>query len=377
VDSGCRRAALPSIAGKEPVRDRRSTVKDGGAPLQIPKDRAERLVCQLFEKAGVEANVARLVAVALVEAELEGSAAHGLLQVPVYVRRVLAGTIAKTAEPTELHRTGAISVFDAGLALGHAAAEQLAGIAIAEAHQHGLAAAAARSATHFGVAGRYARMIAEAGIVGIVMCNTRPMMPVPGGRTAVVGNNPLAISVPCAGQPPIVFDMAMSAAAMGRIRQAAQEGQPIPEGWAVDAAGRDTTDAEMALEGVLLPAGGPKGFGLALMIDLLCALSGGAAGSEIGVMHGDPEAKWECSWFFLALDPARFGLDQPYAERVAALAEQVRRSAPDPAVALPGDRRRAAMVAAGDMVTLAPRVAASLEALSQELGGAPLFGTGS
>jgi LDH2 family malate/lactate/ureidoglycolate dehydrogenase len=228
---------------------------------------------------------------------------------------------------------------------------------------------------HFGIAGRYARMIAGKGMVAIIMCNTRPMMPVPGGTRPVVGNNPLSIAVPCTGRDPIVFDMAMSASALGRIRQAAREGQPIPAGWAVDAEGRDTTDAQAAIDGMLLPAGGAKGFGLALMIDFLCALSGGAAGSELGPLYGPPDVRADGSWLMLALDPARFGLDQAYAERVAALAGVVSSSAPEPTMALPGDRKRAARTRAQEKISLTAKLAASLGALSKELGGEPLPGT--
>lgn len=340
--------------------------------VELRSDQAEQFLCRLFELAGVEPGVALATADALVEAELEGSASHGLLQAPVYVRRLLAGTISGTARLQEIHRSGAISVFDAGLGLGHTAAAQLAAIVVDDARRHGVSVAAVRSATHFGIAGRYARMIAEAGLIGIVMCNSRVMMPAPGGSKAVVGNNPLAIAVPCEGQPPIVFDMAMSAAAMGRIRQAAQKGEAIPLGWAVDAGGRDTTVAEAAIGGMLLPAAGPKGFGLALMVDLLCALSGGTAGSELGSLYAPPEEKADCSWLFIAVDPAQFGLVMPYAERVAELAEAVRRAAPDSSLALPGDRKRAAAARAGDSFKLAPAVAASLDILSQELGGEPL-----
>ena len=343
-------------------------------PVRIGRADVEAFTRDLFERAGVESATAATVAAALVEAELEGQSSHGLLQAPTYVRRVLAGTISRSARPRQVHRSGAVSIFDVGLALGHAAAEELVQVSVAEAGQHGIAAVAARSATHFGVAGRYARMIADAGMVGIVMCNTRPMMPAPGGQLAVVGNNPLAIAVPCAGAQPIVFDMAMSATAMGRIRQAAQEGRPIAPGLAVDASGRETTDAAAALAGMLLPVGGAKGFGLALMVDLLCALAGGAAGGEVGFMHGAPEVKADCSWLLLALDPKHFGLDMPYAERVAELAAPVRAAAPDPALALPGDRRRAAREAGQETVRLAPAVAESLEKLSLELGGGRLSG---
>lgn len=340
--------------------------------VRVPRAVAEDHLSQLFQLAGAVQDIARITARTLVEAELEGNASHGLLQAPIYLRRLRAGTISGTARLREVHRNGGISVHDAGLALGHPAAEQLAALVARDAIEHGMAAAAVRSGLHFGIAGRYARMMAEKGVAGMVMCNTRAMMPPPGGRKAVVGNNPLAIAVPCSGQAPIVFDMAMSAAAMGRIRQAAQAGKPIPQGWAADADGHDTTDAQAALDGFLLPAAGAKGFGLALMVDMLCALSGGAAGTELGPLHGSPDVKADCSWLFLALDPGRFGLDAPFAERVAGLAGVVRAAAPDAALALPGDRKRAAFAASQDMIGLAPNVAASLDAVARELGGNPL-----
>jgi len=338
-------------------------------PIRIRAEQAEQFARGLLEGAGVEAATARTVASALIEAELEGNASHGLLQLPAYVRRILAGTLSRTDEVTCVHRSGAVSVFDVGLTLGHAAAQQLSETVVTNAREHGVAVVAARSATHFGVAGRYAGMIAEAGMIGIIMCNTRPMMPAPGGREAVVGNNPLAIGIPCAGQPPVIFDMAMSAVAMGRVRQAAQRGETLERGWAVDVTGQETTDPHEAIAGMLLPAGGPKGFGLALVVDLLCALSGGSAGAEIGSMYGAPETKADCAWLLMALDPARFGLAVPYAERVAALAGNVRRAAPDPALALPGDRRRAAKARAGDSIAVAAKVAQELDALSRQLGG--------
>jgi LDH2 family malate/lactate/ureidoglycolate dehydrogenase len=114
------------------------------------------------------------------------------------------------------------------------------------------------------------------------MCNTRPLMPAPGGAERVVGNNPIAIAVPSDGPAPIVLDMATSEAAMGKIRMAEKAGEKIPGTWAVKADGSATTDPAEAIAGLLLPASGPKGFGLAFLIDLLCGvLSGGATGSAV------------------------------------------------------------------------------------------------
>jgi len=340
--------------------------------IELAAARLGAHLTDLFIAAGAEADAAAAVAGALIEAEAQGAASHGVLQAPTYLRRLRAGTITGRASLTLVHASGAVSVFDAGLALGHAVARQAMHQAVASARIHGLGAAAVRTATHFGVAGRHARVAADAGLIGIAMCNSRPMLPAPGGTRAVVGNNPLAIAVPAAGRPPIVFDMAMSAVAMGKIRLAAKRGEAIPEGWALDQAGRPTTDAAEGLRGVLLPAAGAKGFGLALMVDFLCALAGGSAGAEVASLYGDPAAPSDSSWLLLAIDPAHFGLAEPYADRVAALAAAV---LADDGTSLPGDRKRAAEQRFGGTVRLPLSLVRDLDAIAAELGGpAPLLG---
>ena len=148
-----------------------------------------------------------------------------------------------------------------------------------------MASVAVRNAFHFGTAGRYARLMAEQDCVGFVMSNTRPLMPATGGAEAITGNNPIAIALPSAGDFPVEVDMALSATAMGKIRLAAAAGQSIPADWAMAADGKPTTDPNEAIKGMLAPAAGPKGFGLAFVIDLLCGgLSGG------GLLPGRPGA---------------------------------------------------------------------------------------
>lgn len=335
----------------------------------------ERFLEGLFRAAGVATDAAAQTAQGLVRADLEGTGSHGTLQAPNYLKRILAGTIARDSTVRQVHASGAVAVHDAGLVLGQGAAVQVMDEACATAARYGIAAVAVRAATHFGVAGHYAGRAADKGCIGIVMCNTRPMMPAPGGAAPVVGNNPLSIAVPVADQAPIVFDMAMSAAAMGRIRQADTRSEPIPNGWAVDAAGHDTTDAAAAIAGMLLPAAGPKGFGLALMIDFLCALAGGVNGAGVRSMYGDPAAAAECSWLFLAIDPAHFQLSEPYAARVRTLADAVRAAPARPGtdgIRLPGDRARTTAGQAGGKVAVNPDVLAELEAISAQINGPAL-----
>ena len=181
-----------------------------------------------------------------------------------------------------------------------------------------------RNAFHFGTAGRYARLMAEQDCVGIVMSNTRPLMPAPGGAEAMIGNNPIAIALPSAGAHPVDVDMALSATAMGKIRLAAAAGTGIPADWAIAADGQPTTDPADAIKGMLLPAAGPKGFGLAFVIDLLCGgLSDGAIGAEVRRSTATRPIPIAAASFFLAIDIGFFPAAERFAERVHDQAQRV------------------------------------------------------
>lgn len=286
--------------------------------------RAEALqafVADLFVRLGIAAEGAQQVAAALVSADLEGVPSHGVMLVPMYVERMLAGSVSTASEAQLVHDAGPSLVLDAGNALGQITSHQAVKLVRERAKAHGMATVALRNGFHFGAAGYWARAIADAGLIGIAMCNTRPLMPAPGGAERVVGNNPLAIAFPGG----VVLDMAMSATAMGKIRLAQAAAKPISEGWAADAEGRPTTDAAEAIKGMLLPAAGPKGFGLAVAIDLLCGgLSDGAIGDEVNPLYGDPAKPYRCSHLFIAIDPARFSAD--FTARAGRFAEKIRKS---------------------------------------------------
>jgi LDH2 family malate/lactate/ureidoglycolate dehydrogenase len=165
-----------------------------GNTVRVSADHARGYTRALFVAAGTDDNAAALVAEGLVEADLQGVGSHGLLQAPNYLRRIMAGTISRGASLRRVHARGAINVFDAGLALGHAVARQAMEQAVALAATHGIAAVAVRAATHFGIAGRHARVAAEAGSIGIAMCNSRAMLPAPGGAHGHVEHDRRAAS---------------------------------------------------------------------------------------------------------------------------------------------------------------------------------------
>ena len=313
-------------------------------------DALQRWISGLFVKAGVPATAADTVAESLIAADLEGVASHGVMLVPMYLERLAAGSISKQTEARIVRDAGAAVVLDAGNMLGQLSSQQAIAIVAQRGKKHGLASVAVKNGFHFGTAGYWARALAAQGLVGMAFSNTRPLMPPPGAAERVVGNNPLAIAFP-SDQEALVTDMAMSATAMGKIRLADSAGQPIPEGWATDAEGRPTTDPAAAIKGMLLPAAGPKGFGLALAIDLLCGgLSGGAVTDEVNPLYGDPREPYRCSHFFLGIDPLAFGAAE-LPRRVAKVQERTRKAKRAPGsetIYAPGDLERARRAANGE-----------------------------
>ncbi len=331
----------------------------------------ESFAAQVFRKLGIPADPARLVAESLVQADLEGIPSHGVMLLPMYVERLAAGSVSRKTEASIKHDGGNAIVLDAGHALGQLTSDQATRMAVVRGRAHGFASVAVRNAFHFGTAGYWARRIASEGLIGIAMSNTRPLMPAPGGAERLVGNNPLAIALPAEEGPELVVDMALSAGAMGKIRLAESAGQRIPEGWAADAGGQPTTDPASAIKGMLLPAAGPKGFGLAVVIDLLCGgLSGGAVGEEVGMLYGDPAKPYGCSHLFIAIDPRRFG-DTRLDSRVKTFADRIRgskRAAGTERIYAPGDLEQARLAQNGGDCPVAPDVVEKLKECATRLG---------
>jgi LDH2 family malate/lactate/ureidoglycolate dehydrogenase len=317
----------------------------------IPAPALLATTARVFAALGLPGAAAEAVAEGLVDADMRGISSHGVMLVPMYAERIRAGSVSTATIADPVVDLGAIAVLDAGNALGILTGDQAMALAAERAREFGIGAVAVRHAFHFGGAFRFAMAAARSGLVGIAAANTRPLIPAPGGAKAVVGNNPLAIGVPTPGEP-IVLDMALSEAALGKIRLAAQAGREIPPTWATDAAGVPTTDPEAAIAGLLLPAAGPKGYGLAFMVDVLTGvLSGGAFGAGVQGLYADTAVPNDCAHFFLAIDPAAFGGAEEFAARVAELAAQVSASPTAPGVdrvLLPGqlEAERHALAAA-------------------------------
>lgn len=324
----------------------------------------------LLVTAGAPAAHGRAVAEALVDADVEGLPSHGLMLLPMYLDRIVSGSVAPAAQGRIVSDTGSQLVIDGENGFGQVIGNRATEMAIERAGQYGLAAVAVRDTFHFGAAGRFAKAMALGGCVGIAMANTRPLLPAPGGIDRVVGNNPIAIAVPTKKHP-IVLDLALSAGAMGKIRLAESKGETIPEGWALNAAGSPTIDPAEAIKGILLPAAGPKGFGLALLIDLLVGgLSSGAIGEAVQPLYGDPSKPYGCANLFLAINIVGFRPLPEFAEAASSFADKIRASRLAPGateIRLPGDRAERKRSDSDGSVTVAGATLAALRTSAARL----------
>ena len=261
---------------------------------------------RLFAACGMRDADASLLAESLVQADLRGIHSHGVLRVPDYVRKLTRDGVDPRGRPRVVTDAGAALVVDAGNAMGQIAGRFAMDLAIARARETGLALAAVRGSNHCGALEWYTARALEHDMIGIAGTNALPTMAPWGGTDRIVGLNPLSIAVPAGETAPLVLDMALGATAHGKVRVYAQKGLALPEGWAFDAEGRPTSDAETALAGLIQPIGAFKGLGLAMMVGILSSvLSGARYGTEAGSL-AEGAVPGADGQFYLAIRIAAF-----------------------------------------------------------------------
>lgn len=249
---------------------------------------------------------AELVADCLVRAEMRGIDTHGVHFLILLSDRVDAHMIRIPTELEVVRESGATSVLDGGNGLGQVAAHRAMKMSIQKARELGIGLTLVRNTNHIGILAFYTLMAAEEGMVGMVMSNSAPSMSPWGGAEPFLGTNPISIAIPGGEEAALVLDMSSSVVARGKIRRAERMKECIPLGWALDETGSPTTDPAAALKGSLLPIGGPKGYGLALMVDVLAGLlSGSRYGPEVKTFH-QPLGPTGIGVFAMAVDIERF-----------------------------------------------------------------------
>jgi (2R)-3-sulfolactate dehydrogenase (NADP+) len=298
---------------------------------------AETLACAALAHAGANPRMAALTAAALVAAEAEGQSGHGLSRVPQYAAFLRNGRADGGAEPVIRAERGGAVLVDACHGLAYPAVARAVDEAATRAAAHGITFAGITNSHHSGAMGLPVAALARRGFVALAFTNSPAAMPVPGGRRALRGTNPVAAAFPRRGADPLVIDMALSEVARGKIMVAAREGQPIPEGWALDATGNPTTDAKAALSGAMLAMGGTKGALLAVIVELLCcALTSAAFGFEADSFFAEEGNRPRLGQAIIAIDPGALTGRDAFLERVEALVEAM---LADGGVRLPGSRR--------------------------------------
>ena len=295
------------------------------------------LAARALQNAGASEAMAAATARALVDAELQGLASHGLARISQYTTHLHNGRADGLAVPEIVKSKGGALLVDAKCGLAFPACALAVAEAIPRALEFGVAFAGVTNSHHFGVAAYHLGPVAEAGIVGLAFGNSPAAMPAAGGKRPLFGTNPIAAIFPRRHAAPLTIDLSLSAVARGKLMVAAQEGRTIPHGWALDRSGDPTTDPNAGLAGSMLPMGGAKGAMLALMVELLaCALTGAALGFEADTFFVDKGNRPRIGQAFLAIDPDALAGRAVYLERIETL---ITAMVEDACVRLPGYRR--------------------------------------
>jgi LDH2 family malate/lactate/ureidoglycolate dehydrogenase len=279
----------------------------------------ERLVTKIYAGLGCPDEDATLLGNALVDADLRGVHSHGCRYLSNYAESLRRGRANRAPVLKVIRDDGATTLLDGDNGLGHVVAARAMRIAIDRSKEHGVGIVSLRNTGHIGALAYYTQMAADAGCLGYCTTNAGIVMVPPGGRDKIVGLNPLSWAAPTARPWTFNLDMATSVVAGSKLGMAHERGQKIPFGWAVDAEGNPTDDPLKGMEGGLLPVGGPKGYGLAVMLDVMAGvLSGGRFGKGLG-MGGSAQ-------LYQALDISHFLPLDEFKERMEQMIGQIKDS---------------------------------------------------
>ncbi|HEY1437925.1 MAG TPA: Ldh family oxidoreductase [Casimicrobiaceae bacterium] len=344
-----------------------SVTRVGFAPLRDYIDASLR-------RLGLPDEDALTVASLMAEADLQGSDGHGVIRLPPYARRIRAGGIKLRPEIRVLQERAGMALIDGDNAMGHLVMTRAAELAVAKARTAGVAWVGARMSNHAGPASLYARKVLAHDMIGMYFAvGNANHLPPWGGMDMLLSTNPIAVAVPAGRQIPIVLDMATTVAAYGKVKAKAQRGETMPEGWMIDREGRPLTDPRRAEEGFLLPIGGYKGYGLALVFGLLAGtLNGAAMGKDVIDFNHDDASATNTGQAIVAIDVAAFGDLQAFKNRVDVLVDDLRQSRRMPNVDriwLPGEQSHAKRVEYNrDGIPISAPLLRGLDQLADDLG---------
>ena len=294
------------------------TAKPAASQLPVQIAKLVEFISRALVAAGIPPEDAGQVAALMAEADARGGDAHGVFRLPQYVKQIQSGAVNPRPNIQVVSSQAGTALVDGDNAVGHLVMKRATELAIEKARQCGVGWVGTRRSNHAGPAQLYPRMVAAQDMIGLYFCvgNTN-LVPPWGGTEVLLSTNPIAIAVPASRHPVISLDMATTNTAFGKIRLKAQRGEPMPEGWMIDRQGKPLTDPKRASEGFLLPIGGPKGYGLALMIGLLAGtLNGAAFGRDVVDYTVDSKTPSNTGQSIVAVNIAAFADVQSFKQQV-------------------------------------------------------------
>jgi L-2-hydroxycarboxylate dehydrogenase (NAD+) len=317
--------------------------------IPIPSQPYSRIseIIEFITRALVSVNVppedASQVAELMAESDARGGDAHGVFRLPQYTKQIQDGAVNARPHIRVVSERAGTALIDGDNALGHLVMKRATELAVQKARQCGIGWVGTRHSNHAGPAQLYPRMAAAQEMIGIYFCvGNANLVPPWGGTKVLLSTNPIAVAVPALQHPSIVLDMATTNTAFGKIRLKAQRNEPMPEGWMIDRQGQPLTDPKRASEGFLVPIGGPKGYGLALIIGLLAGtLNGAAFGRDVVDYTVDSETPSNTGQSIMAVDIAAFADVQSFKQNVDEIWKIMKSSPTLPGVdevRLPGER---------------------------------------
>ena len=348
------------------------------AAMRIPAARLEAFIARAFEAVGISTQEAKIIAALMTRADLQGSEGHGVFRLPQYIRRIRGGAVNIRPRIRVEREAAGMALVDGDNGMGHLVMRFATEKAIEKAKAAGVAWVGVKRSNHAGPASLYASMPLDHDLIGLYLAvGNANHLPPWGGLDMLLSTNPIAVAVPAGKEPPIVLDMATTVAAYGKVKTKAQRGEAMPEGWMMDRQGRPLTDPRRANDGFLLPIGGYKGYGLALIFGLLAGtLNGAAMGRDVVDFNADDTTPTNTGHAIVAINVDAFQPVADFKRSVDALICDLRNSERLPGVdriRLPGEGSHAARA---DRMTngipLPAPLAASLAQLAAELKIAPL-----
>ncbi|HEY2629254.1 MAG TPA: Ldh family oxidoreductase, partial [Usitatibacter sp.] len=335
--------------------------------IRVDLGRLRYFIAMAFEAVGMPAADARTVAGLMAEADLQGSDGHGVIRLVPYLKRIKSGGVNLNPEIRIEKERAAMALLNGDNAMGHLVMKRAAEIAVEKAKTAGVAWVGARWSNHAGPASLYAKMMLPHDMLGLYFAvGNANHLPPWGGIEMLLSTNPIAAAIPAGEEPPIVLDMATTVAAYGKVKAKASRGEMMPEGWMIDREGKPLLDPKRASEGFLLPIGGYKGYGLALVVGLIAGtLNGAAMGRDVIDFNADAETPTNTGQAIVAIDPSAFGEVAEFKASVDKLIRELRGSERMPGVEnifMPGEQSHAKSVRQRkDGIALSPSLMQTLD----------------